>query len=204
MEREAVKTKDIGTYRIMIFQDESPDSPRNWDNLGTMVCFHRSYNLGDKHDYNHNDYSGWEEMRNAIEKNEDALIILPLYLYDHSGITISTSPFSCRWDSGQIGFIYVSKKKVREEYSVKRITKKVTERVMKLLEGEVETYDQYLTGDVYGYEVYNVEKCDHGHEHEKELDSCWGFYGEEECMKEAEGIVEWNINEEKKESNEIQ
>jgi hypothetical protein len=30
-----------------------------------------------------------------------------------------------------------------------------------------------------------------GHEHKEELDSCWGFYGEEECMTEAEGIVDY-------------
>lgn len=196
---EAIETKDLGNYRIKIFQDESPDSPRDWDNLGTMVCFHRRYNLGDKHDYDHNDYSGWEEMKKAIDKNEDALIILPLYLYDHSGITMSTSPFSCRWDSGQVGFIYVSKKKVREEYGVKRISPKVAEKALNVLEGEVKTYDQYLTGDVYGYRVYKVTTCELGHEHEEEIDSCWGYYGQEECMKEAEGIAEWHVEDDKKE-----
>ena len=195
----ALETKDLGNYRIKIFQDESPESPRtSMDNLGTMVCFHRRYNLGDKHDYDHNDYSDWEEMKMAIDKNEDALIILPLYLYDHGGITMSTSPFSCRWDSGQVGFIYVSKKKVREEYGVKRISPKVAEKALKVLEGEVETYDQYLTGDVYGYRVYKVTTCELGEEHEEEVDACWGYYGQEECMKEAEGIAGWHIEDDKK------
>ena len=27
------------------------DDPRSWDNIGTMVCFHSRYNLGDKHYY---------------------------------------------------------------------------------------------------------------------------------------------------------
>ena len=197
MNREPVETKDIKNYRIKIFNDESPESPRtSMDNLGKMICFHRRYNLGDKHDYDHNDYSGWDEQRTAIEKNENTCVILPLYLYDHSGITISTSPFSCRWDSGQIGWIFVSKEKVRKEYGVKRITKEVIEKVTKVLEGEVETYDQYLRGDIYGYEIVEVTKCELGHEHETFKDSCWGFYGQEVCVEEAEGIVGYYTKEE--------
>lgn len=196
MKRETVETKDIGKYRIKIFYDESPQSPRtSMDNFGKMICFHGRYNLGDKHDYDHRNYSGWDEQREAIENNEDTCVILPLYLYDHSGITISTSPFSCRWDSGQVGIIYVTKKKVKEEYG--DITDEVVEKVIKLLEGEVKTYDQYLRGDIYGYEVYEVETCNHGHEHETFKDSCWGYYGQEDCMSEAVGYYtkEENIEE---------
>lgn len=186
---EPTKTKEIGCYRIKIGREDSPDNPRNWDNLGTMVCFHGRYNLGDKHDYRSKDYSGWGEMKEAIMNIEDVSIILPLYLYDHSGITISTTPFSCPWDSGQIGFIYVSKKKVREEYGVKRITEKVRETALNVLKGEVETYDKYITGEVHRFEICEVKKCDEGHEHETFIDSCGGFYDEDECLSEAESVV---------------
>jgi hypothetical protein len=186
---EAVETKRIGKYEIEIVPDSDPESPREWDSLGTMVCFHRRYNLGDKHDYRHSDYDGWEEMEKAIIKNENAGVILPLYLYDHSGITISTTGFSCDWDSGQIGFIFISKEKMLKEYGGKIVTKKLKERVEKYLVGQVETYDQYLTGDVYGYRIYEVCTCDHGHEHREEIDSCWGYYGEDSCMEEADSIV---------------
>jgi hypothetical protein len=87
-------------------------------------------------------------MKNSITKEEDVAVILPLYLYDHSGITMSTSPFSCRWDSGQVGWTFVSKKKIREEYGVKRISKELIEKVTEMLEGEVRTYDMYLTGEL--------------------------------------------------------
>ena len=118
-------------------------------------------------------------------------VILPLYLYDHSGITMSTSPFNCNWDSGQVGWVVVSKENVRKEFGVKRINKKLIEKVTNILEGEIKTYDQYLTGDIYGYKIFKVTECELGHEHKEELDSCWGFYGEEECMTEAEGIVDY-------------
>lgn len=34
-------------------------------------------------------------------------ILVPIYAYEHGDITISTSPFSCRWDSGIVGFMLV-------------------------------------------------------------------------------------------------
>jgi hypothetical protein len=168
---------------LEVTQDEYAESPRHDDNLSTMICFHGRYNLGDKHNYKHQDYSGWAEMEKAIIKNENVAIILPLYLYDHSGITISTSPFSCGWDSGQIGFIFVSKEKLRKEYSVKRITKKEIERATKILLAELETYDNYLRGEVYGYTLLN--------ENGEVEDSCWGFIGSD---IETNGILD-NIGE---------
>ena len=114
--------KKIGKYLIKVINDDDPFDPRGDDNLGTMVCFHGRYNLGDKnHGIDEKMFGGWGEMSAYIVKKEKVAVILPLYLYDHSGITISTGMFSCPWDSGQIGFIYVSKQKVRDEFSRKRM-----------------------------------------------------------------------------------
>jgi len=188
MEEAKEITKGGKTFRIKIIHDENPESPREWDNLGTMVCFHGRYNLGDKHEYNSDHYNRWDDMEKEIIKRENVCVILPLYLYDHSGITMNTTGFSCPWDSGQVGYVFVSKEKVRKEYGVKRITKKVIEQVTNVLVGEVSTYDQYLTGDVYGYEIYEVT-TNNGIETETFVDSCWGFYGSDHCMEEAESIV---------------
>jgi len=174
---EAIETITKLNYKLEIFQDENASSPREDDNLGTMVCVHRRYKLGDKHNFS-------VEEAQDITKGKD-VISLPLYLYDHGGITISTKPFSCRWDSMFVGFIYVTKEQVRKEYDVKNITQKIRDRVKRVLESEVKTYDQYLTGDVYGYRISKITKCELGHEHEEELDSCWGFYGKE---AEVEGM----------------
>jgi hypothetical protein len=48
---EAIKTTRKENYILEIFPDEPYESPREWDNLGTMICFHRRYNLGDKHNF---------------------------------------------------------------------------------------------------------------------------------------------------------
>jgi hypothetical protein len=183
MKIEPSTTERIDNYEIEIYQDESTESPRSWDNLGTMICFHRRYNLGDKHNFS-------VEEAQDMTKGKD-IISLPLYLYDHSGITMNTTGFSCSFDSGCVGFIYVTKEKVRKEYNVKRITQEIIDKVTNVLKGEVKTYDQYLTGDVYGYKIFKVSECNLGCEHKEELDSCWGFYGEDYCMEEAKGIVKY-------------
>ena len=72
-------------YKLEIEQDNDPMNPRReWDNLGTMVCFHKRYDLGDKTDYRSEDYDSWEGLKQGIIENEGEVFILPLYLYDHS------------------------------------------------------------------------------------------------------------------------
>ena len=192
---EATETKTIGKYKIEVIQDESPYSPREDDNLGTMVCFHRRYNLGDSK--KHHGFSDSDELNDFIRENKKNIcVILPLYIYDHSGLTMNTTGFSCPWDSSRVGVIYIMKKKVREEYGWKRITKARIEKIRQYLVGEVETYDQYLTGDVYGYRITDTTN-------DEVVDSCWGFYGEEYCMTEATGEVECMIKNDEKELKEL-
>lgn len=193
---EAVEKIRSGNKILRIFQDDYTENPRlEFDNLGTMICFHKNYKLGDKHEYDSSDYNSWDEVEKAIINNENPAVILPLYLFDHGGITMKTTPFSCNWDSGQVGFIFISKEKVREVHGVKRISSELKERIKNYLESEVKTYDQYLTGDVYGFTVSEVETCNKGHEHEEEIDSCHGFYGENpfengmiDCIEDEELI----------------
>lgn len=158
---------------LEVIQDEDAQNPRTeWDNLGIMVCFHNRYILGDQkhgYDFSPEQFKSWADMKRRIELWVDTAVILPIYMYDHSGLTIKTTPFSCPWDSGQIGFIFVPKSKARKEYEVKRITKEIREKIELCLLSEVETYNQYLTGDVYGFKVISAEG--------EEEDSCWGFYG---------------------------
>ena len=173
-----LETVDHYSHSIEIHQDDDPSNPREDDNLGTMVCFHNRYNLGDTdHGYNFNNYDSWSELKEAILKDNPKAIILPIYMYDHSGITINTTGFTCNWDSGQIGFIFISREKIREEYSVKNISAKRRAKVATYLEGEVETYDKYLRGEIYGF----VVKDSTG----EEIDSCWGYYDKDYMVEEA-------------------
>lgn len=164
-------------YTIHIKRDiNDGDGPRDWDNMGTMICFHRRYELGDKHVFTQEGFDGW------LATNKDDIIVLPLYLYDHSGITISTVPFNDHWDSGKIGYIYMTKAKAREEFGWKVVTKRRRDKILDCLRGEVETYDQYLRGEVYGYVIEGKEG--------KDVDSCWGYYGKDCVIQDAKSVVD--------------
>jgi len=182
---ESIETFDVDGYRVKIVYDNDADDPRSWDNLGKMVCFHKRYKLGDKHHFNSDDYDGWEDMKEHIIILEDVCVILPLYLYDHSGITISTTPFNDRWDSGQVGWIYATKQDVRKEHGTQYISETTKNKMENLIKGEVEMYDKYITGQVYMYKIYKVETCSLGDEHLKFVDSCSGYYDIEDCKIEA-------------------
>ena len=168
------KIVDYKGYGIKIYQDETPIDPRSNDNLGTMVCWHKRHELGDKHNYEANhelltDLAKIETLNayvgDIMKEVEKHCVLINLFLYDHSGITMSTSPFSCKWDSGQVGYIYVTREKLKAE----QLADKSDEEIKEILKAEVEEYDQFLTGEVYGYEITDAAGLD--------IDSCWGYFG---------------------------
>lgn len=227
---------------VEIHYDQDPESPREWSKVGTMVCWHRRHNLGDKHSYSdpdelwtslldsikltdsetrkillaiiadeyHRDnyreeYPYWRELGhdkaairsdfidNFVNKGDisgdvrDAIAsvicdhyhILPLYLYDHSGLSMNTGGFHCPWDSGQVGYIFVSHEKAKKEWAADADP-------LKGLRQEVETYNDYLTGQVFGYVIKDADGSDLG----ILGDSCWGYYGNDYCIEEAKAVAE--------------
>jgi hypothetical protein len=179
-----------------IYQDEDPESPRGWDNLGRIATVHlRNSRLTDESEgHLPEDLSGWDAVERYLERERGAAIILPVFMYDHGGVAISTSSFIGRaqhasWDSGQVGFIYATRAAILKEYSVTRITAGTKAKVIKVLEGEIETFNQYISGDVFGYQI--VKPCPTcGQENSDVLDSCWGFYGLDYARKEATSALE--------------
>ena len=220
-----MKDKDGVEYTLEVEQDDYPESPREWSNLCTMVCWHRDYCLGDTHSFDNpdefmqhlyldvmgkhwcdnHDSDDWQDVYKEL-KETNLVLIKPINLYDHSGITVSTSnsyPYNDRWDAGIVGFIYVTKHTIFMECG--DITEENwKERADQYLEGEMETYDQYLRGDVYWYKftkkVTEYEICPHcgevikEYEDEEEVDTCGGFFGnciEENGMLDYLGDVEF-------------
>ena len=191
-------------FRLTIETDNDPQNPREWDNYTTMVCAHNRYSLGDESVRGIERHRDWElylkeNILDGVE--EDDVIWLPLYLYDHSGITISTTPFSSRWDSGQVGWIYAHKDDLMEFPGVYEDNTFYDDRAYEALKNEVKTYDQYLTGQVYGYTLEKREKCHCcNHVTYDELDSCWSIYADSEdeatrfivdmLPEEADGLVD--------------
>jgi len=187
-----------GDKRAEIFFEDFVENPRTFydGHFGIMICSHDKYNLGDEQ-LNRGDFDSWNAVEEYLVKERDANIILPLYLYDHSGITMRTCSFNDRWDSGQVGFIYTTLEKCIKEFGDGFSIIKIEE----ILRAEIDEYDMYLTGDVYWYRIFEKEehimKCPHcdkiinTEELEIEIDSCGGFYGLDyirEVVKEELGI----------------
>lgn len=247
-------------FLLQVMMDDEPLNPReNYDNFGKMVCWHKRYNLGDRHDYENAgellgrlvldsvsadaaiDYvrsgkansvrleynpseKGWkiytydgyskkwyneklyqgmlEERKQDIydglmevlpDKNLHELaseknIILPLNLYDHSGISMSVTSFLGRaqhaeWDSSQVGWIIATPEDIQKEYG--DLSPESYQRAEALMRGEVEAYDLYLRGECYGFRLY---------ENGEETDSCWGFLGSFsdmlKCIADHSGLPE--------------
>ena len=175
--KDAIETIKYKNHTIAIVYDDSPDNPRDWDNFGTIVAFHDRYRLGDKTKLNRDDFGSFEDLQNFIEQQLGAICVLPVYMYEHGGVALSTSGFSCQWDSGQIGFIYCTKDNLKRMGSeAMRI-----EKVKEYLEHEIETYGSYLNGQVFAFRIYN--------EQGEMIDSCGGFYSIAEAMETGQGSV---------------
>lgn len=167
-----VETKSLPSgFTVEVVIDDDAENPaKDWDMVGTMVLWDRCrYDFGQK----------TIDRDTLLELSSDPNnIVLPVYLYDHSGITISTSGFSCPWDSGQVGIMYCTKEKAVHEFGKKICTKKVREAAIKCMTSEIESIDQYLTGQVYGFRVLDPDG--------EEVDACWGFFGESSyCLDEG-------------------
>ena len=236
-------------YLLKVSLDGDAPNPReDYGHMGTMVCWHRHYRLGDAHPYedpgaflrklvekNVSDdevirqakagdiqgvrlgyvrkekiwaverYDGvshrwvrWygfdgpfsrcrAELAEAVRSEMDnyALLklaekqccILPVYLFDHSGLHISTLDLTKqpggRWDAGQVGWIYADKKAILAEYG--KCGPEEMKRAGRALTAEVELYDKYLSGECYGFQLYKDGE---------ETDSCWGFLGGFEEVRE--------------------
>lgn len=172
-----VKTEQYKDHTIEVDYDNDPMNPREDDNLCVFHVAHRNYNFGDKN------YAYYDDIKDAEReaiRNKD--IVLPLYMYDHSGITISLSPFTCQFDSGQVGFVQILRKEILKNFNKARLTKKLREKAISLAKSEVEVLDNFIRGEVYSYST------DYG-------DSCGGFSSVEEALEDAKnGIVMFVVN----------
>ena len=164
--------------KVTIYPDEHAESPRVFDcNLATLACWHRRVNLGDEQTSGETET---ELCERVAASGEEILALLPLYLYQHGDMTIRTTPFGDRWDSGQVGWAYVTKASAEKLGCMGAGWER--ERYLRAIVSEVETYDMFLRGAVYGYVVEGAEG--------DELDSCWGFYGLDDARGEGKAAAE--------------
>ena len=178
---ESLHTETKHGLKIKIFQDtDTQDSPDDWGDNGLfLVFYHRDFDI--RRDKIVTD----EELINYFLRKEDIdqakdYHIFPASALIHGGVTvyIGKHDHQCDpggWDSSFAGAVLVS----REEAKTK-------EEARKLAEGLISAWNDYLSGNVYGYEITDAAGND--------VDSCWGFYGDYDAdggaLQEARAIVD--------------
>lgn len=162
-----------------IYYDTDPESPAEWENIGEIT-----YNKCARTRLGYVGKTADEDAEIARKVRDDEYIGIPVWAYVHSGATVQaawSNPFSCPWDSGRSGWVYVPKAKALKEFGRKRMSPELRAKVHEILRAEVKVFDQYLQGDVYGYRVIDSRGGS-----EDDGDSCWGIYGMDEAVQLAE------------------
>lgn len=144
---------------LTIQHDNDLENPREHENLGTLACAHRRMTLGDVQIK-----SSPDEYEASLPSNS---LIVPVYMYEHGGVALSTSPFSCPWDSGQVGIYHVSPARLIEEYGADN--EETRAQAKSVIDIELSVYQSYLNGEGWLFEITDAQG--------NEVSSCGGFLG---------------------------
>ena len=205
MDHEEIK---LNGCTIEIHQDEDAQGPEDWvDDSMFLVGYHRDFTVDrGKRDKDgrytpgisqglaqciarggkYEDNSINDEAREYIKK----YFLFPLEAYIHSGVVLALGHegnFPDRqWDVSQLGLVFVHRTKLNGKLSAKQARKYAL--------GLIEEWNQYLSGQVYGY----ITKDEQGNH----LDSCWSFYGdpkESGLLDEARASINRYVEDKRKE-----
>ena len=186
-------------FEIEIFYDDTPENPRSdWDHDSEFYMNPNPRRINPENKdlddlMERYDCCSIKELCDKIDKD---YIWTKVYIYEHSGISLSTTPFNDPWDSALFGILVVEKDKVRKQRNVKRISKKIKEEEEGYLVAQVETFGAYLNGDVYGFHIFKDGEL---------IDACSGYYGKvglEDMKEEYEGVIDAYIAAEEKNKKE--
>ena len=178
---DAIYSEEYKGHTIEIFSDLDSESPYEWGDDGAfLVCEHRQMTVrreGFDVDTVFMALHGAKNEDGEIDEEAEAIAkeyyIFPIEAYIHSGIVLhfeNGATVDRRWDvSGGFGYILVKNDEAKNEKEAKRIAS-----------GMLETWNDCLSGNVYGYVI------------DGDGDSCWGFYGdyEENALISAREVVD--------------
>ena len=157
-------------------QDNDPLNPRE-DYNSCTICYVRNCYLGSSKYDNDMDFTDSDDLNDYLAELKDRgteFVSVPLYAYVHSGITISTGSFNDPWDSGCFGVAICTKEQVVEAFGNDTDWQ---QHAKDIIESEIDTYDKYIRGDVYVYTVYEYDKDTQDWDI---VDTCGGFYSDDE------------------------
>jgi hypothetical protein len=167
--------------KVRIRSEEEPWNPREWDNVGTMIVRHPRYIFGDRDFYSDEAeamHRGWDFFRRYMRLTQGATVVLPLSIYDHSGVSMWVgTPYTDSyrsWDSSFVGAIVAFKEDIEKMGTPE-------DRVEEVLRAEVKDYNAYLTGDIYEVSIYKGKK---------RIETIGGFIGLNEAREEGKAMAE--------------
>lgn len=163
--------------RLEIMYDRYSESPRKWDNLGYFITVDKNYYSPDRNSTlesivkeTEDTATSQKEHIKLIKKEvqdqtrEKVIAIYPVTKYEHCGTAYFLGTKQ-GFDYSNNGFYIVTDKTAKVLGTPKK-------RFEKVIRGEIEIYNKYLRGEVYGFALYD----DKG----EVEDSCWGFYDVED------------------------
>lgn len=154
--------------------DEVAESPRWNDNLGTLWLFDSASQsddgnhpqcMGDalveligEQDYQRlidPDYHRYESLKDQFYRlgYKHGYLLQPVTRYEHTQVRYYRGA-GVGFDYAICGVIFAPLKDIRQEYGVKRITKKIRQRVMDVFDKELATFTDYENGDVFTLDYY--------------------------------------------------
>lgn len=136
--------------KLEVVQDDDTYSPRDNSNAG-ILCVASNHITNETHDFDIHKHKNWGQVEKWLRAKKGAIAVIPVYLYNHSGIFINTTGFDCKWDSGQAGLYYTTKLQYME--CVDNYLE--TSKIKQVLEQEIEALNKYFTGDIYAYKITN-------------------------------------------------
>ena len=169
------QTIEYRGHEIEIWYSDFHESPDDWENTDIFLVFdHRDFCV------ERDGFDPQEIFEEAYSKGErmfKGYWIFPVTAYIHSGVALYlTDQKVDRWDSSFKGFVLVS----HEEFG-----KPLESVAEKAAEGLIDTWNNYLRGEVYGWST--------------DWDSCGGYYGDEsipDMIEEAKGSIDYALKQE--------
>lgn len=166
-------------YRIRIEQDLDAECP--FDNDEGMGEFYSLYRFSKTRD----------KAIEIIESENPDCVILSCYSHGGEAWSVKGEGMQCQWDTAGVAGVWMPNTVLLDE--LKGLTgEKRRARCIEFARQAMDTYNQYCSGDVWGYVIEKQNHCDKCQHDEWEIiDSCWGFYGQDTCKEEAENSLEF-------------
>ena len=180
--------------------DPDADNPRDCDNLGTILISpdkshwiaNRDVAVDTSIPFGNSPYEHWDNLRREQLKLKKSAIAIayPITKYQHGEIFLQLG-YKSGWDYGVVGFVYITKETLREEYGVDRITKSVIARAESCLQSELNMLTAWLNGECYGWQIKEYALTDDGLDWEEvdTLDNCWGYSDKEQALGDMKDML---------------